>query len=71
MIFKGNVGAAEGHPDLDWSFVSVPQTGLNGKQMPVPRYSFASYSPQGNVMTFSGQGEDARRLQRSELFGLE
>ncbi|KAI0083871.1 alcohol oxidase [Irpex rosettiformis] len=33
----GNVGVGEGHPDLDWAFKSVPQPGLNGNQMPVPR----------------------------------
>ncbi|KAI0086848.1 alcohol oxidase [Irpex rosettiformis] len=32
-----NVGATEGNPNFDWAFLSVPQPGLNGRQMTVPR----------------------------------
>ncbi|KAI0697992.1 hypothetical protein BC835DRAFT_1269565 [Cytidiella melzeri] len=39
-----NVGAAEGNPNFDWAFLSVPQPGLNGKQMPVPRHMLGGSS---------------------------
>nr|ALJ82901.1 choline dehydrogenase [Irpex lacteus] len=32
-----NVGVAAGDPKFDWNFLSVPQTGIAGRQMAVPR----------------------------------
>lgn len=34
---EANVGVAAGDPKFDWNFLSVPQTGIAGRQMAVPR----------------------------------
>lgn len=34
---EANVGVAAGNPEFDWNFLSVPQAGIAGRQMAVPR----------------------------------
>ncbi|KAJ6579502.1 alcohol oxidase [Mycena vulgaris] len=48
-----NIGAAAGNPLYDWAFKSVPQPGLNGFEMPIPRGKMLGGSSGLNFMAWN------------------